>query len=118
LISVAYVHVLRQLLVILVIGGLYYGGSAFMVEKALGSHGGEILYVGDHIFTDISKSKVNLKWRTTLICRELERQVVKDVLVANVALQKEIDPKDDNYFIKYRLLCCCSCNIIRNLKCY
>ena len=48
-----------------------------MVEKALGSQGGQILYVGDHIFTDVSQSKVNLKWRTALICRELEREVVK-----------------------------------------
>ncbi|KAG0554463.1 hypothetical protein KC19_12G093800 [Ceratodon purpureus] len=56
-------------------GGLYCGGSAFMVEKALDTHGGEILYVGDHIFTDVSQSKVNLKWRTALICRELEREV-------------------------------------------
>lgn len=47
-----------------------------MVEKALGSYGGEMLYVGDHIFTDVSQSKVNLKWRTALICRELEREVV------------------------------------------
>ena len=32
-----------------------------MVEKAPGYHGGEILYVGDHIFTDVSQSKVNIK---------------------------------------------------------
>lgn len=53
-------------------GGLYSGGSAQMVEKSLGIHGDEILYVGDHIFTDVSQSKVHLRWRTALICRELE----------------------------------------------
>ncbi|ONK67650.1 uncharacterized protein A4U43_C05F2280 [Asparagus officinalis] len=53
-------------------GGLYSGGSAQMVEKSLGVHGDEILYVGDHIFTDVSQSKVHLRWRTALICRELE----------------------------------------------
>lgn len=67
---------LRWLWFTVITGGLYCGGSAFMVEKALGSYGGEILYVGDHIFTDVSQSKVNLKWRTALICRELEREVV------------------------------------------
>ncbi|KAH9558337.1 hypothetical protein CY35_06G003500, partial [Sphagnum magellanicum] len=56
-------------------GGLYCGGSAFMVEKALGSQVGQTLYVGDHIYTDVSQSKVNLRWRTALICRELEREV-------------------------------------------
>ncbi|KAK1664227.1 hypothetical protein QYE76_052386 [Lolium multiflorum] len=53
-------------------GGLYSGGSAQMVEKSLDIHGDEILYVGDHIFTDVSQSKVHLRWRTALICRELE----------------------------------------------
>ncbi|XP_078446751.1 HAD-superfamily hydrolase, subfamily IG, 5'-nucleotidase [Wolffia australiana] len=53
-------------------GGLYSGGSAQMVEKCLNIHGDEILYVGDHIYTDVSQSKVHLRWRTALICRELE----------------------------------------------
>ncbi|KAJ3694058.1 hypothetical protein LUZ60_009538 [Juncus effusus] len=53
-------------------GGLYSGGSAQMIEKSLDLHGDEILYVGDHIFTDVSQSKVHLRWRTALICRELE----------------------------------------------
>ncbi|KAL9253876.1 Cytosolic purine 5'-nucleotidase-like protein [Drosera capensis] len=53
-------------------GGLYSGGSAQMVENSLGVHGDEILYVGDHIYTDVSQSKVHLRWRTALVCRELE----------------------------------------------
>jgi hypothetical protein len=56
-------------------GGLYSGGSAQMVEKSLDIHGDEILYVGDHIYTDVSQSKVHLRWRTALICRELEDEV-------------------------------------------
>ena len=46
-----------------------------MVENSLGVHGDEILYVGDHIYTDVSQSKVHLRWRTALICRELEEEV-------------------------------------------
>lgn len=46
-----------------------------MVEKSLNIHGDEILYVGDHIYTDVSQSKVHLRWRTALICRELEEEV-------------------------------------------
>lgn len=56
-------------------GGLYSGGSAQMVENSLDIHGDEILYVGDHIYTDVSQSKVNLRWRTALVCRELEEEV-------------------------------------------
>ncbi|KAL2338878.1 hypothetical protein Fmac_013324 [Flemingia macrophylla] len=55
-------------------GGLYSGGSAQMVENSLDIHGDEILYVGDHIYTDVSQSKVHLRWRTALICRELEEE--------------------------------------------
>jgi hypothetical protein len=58
-----------------ILGGLYSGGSAQMVEKSLDIHGDEILYVGDHIYTDVSQSKVHLRWRTALICRELEDEV-------------------------------------------
>uniref|UniRef100_A0A0R0FJ88 5'-nucleotidase n=1 Tax=Glycine max TaxID=3847 RepID=A0A0R0FJ88_SOYBN len=50
------------------------GGSAQMVENSLDIHGDEILYVGDHIYTDVSQSKVHLRWRTALICRELEEE--------------------------------------------
>lgn len=57
------------------VGGLYSGGSAQMVENSLNVHGDEILYVGDHIYTDVSVSKVHQRWRTALICRELEEEV-------------------------------------------
>lgn len=46
-----------------------------MIESSLGVQGDEILYVGDHIYTDVSQSKVHLRWRTALICRELEEEV-------------------------------------------
>uniref|UniRef100_A0A0E0JGE6 5'-nucleotidase n=1 Tax=Oryza punctata TaxID=4537 RepID=A0A0E0JGE6_ORYPU len=67
-------------------GGLYSGGSAQMVEKSLDIHGDEILYVGDHIYTDVSQSKVHLRWRTALICRELEDEF--DALIRS-HVQKE-----------------------------
>jgi predicted HAD superfamily phosphohydrolase YqeG len=47
-----------------------------MVEKALGSQVGQTLYIGDQIYTDVSQSKVNLRWWTVLICHELEREVI------------------------------------------
>jgi len=53
-------------------GGLYLGGNARMVEDYLGVSGDEILYVGDHIYTDVHVSKSVLRWRTAVVIRELE----------------------------------------------
>eukprot|EP00798_Chlamydomonas_sp_ICE-L_P002059 gene2059-18237_t len=56
-------------------GGLFCGGSARVVEKAIGVEGDDILYVGDHIYTDAALAKLNFRWRTALIIRELEEEV-------------------------------------------
>jgi HAD superfamily 5'-nucleotidase-like hydrolase len=53
-------------------GGLYLGGNARMVEDYLGVSGDELLYVGDHIYTDVHVSKSVLRWRTAVVIRELE----------------------------------------------
>ncbi len=56
-------------------GGAYFGGSAGRLERALGLHGDEVLYVGDHMFGDVHFTKRVLRWRTALILRELEPEV-------------------------------------------
>jgi HAD superfamily 5'-nucleotidase-like hydrolase len=56
-------------------GGLYVGGSAALVERSLGLAGGQLLYVGDHIFVDVNVAKSVLRWRTALILREIEDEV-------------------------------------------
>jgi HAD superfamily 5'-nucleotidase-like hydrolase len=55
--------------------GIYLGGNARLVESYLGLSGDEILYVGDHVFTDVHVSKDILRWRTALILRELENDL-------------------------------------------
>lgn len=57
-------------------GHVYVGGNASLVEESLGVKGEEILYVGDHIFVDVNVSKNVLRWRTALIIRELEDEIV------------------------------------------
>ncbi len=52
--------------------GIYFGGNASHVEEYLQLSGDEILYVGDHIFTDVHVTKNMLRWRTALVLRELE----------------------------------------------
>lgn len=68
--------------------GLYCGGSAKMVERTLGLNGDHFLYVGDHIYTDAALAKLNFKWRTALIVRELEAEV--DALQAGRPLRRRL----------------------------
>lgn len=56
-------------------GTVYFGGSARLVEEALGISSEQVLYVGDHLFGDVHVSKDTLMWRTALITRELEAEV-------------------------------------------
>ncbi len=52
--------------------GVYLGGNAAFVEEYAEVAGDEILYVGDHIFTDVHVTKNISNWRTALVVRELE----------------------------------------------
>ena len=53
-------------------GRVFFGGNAAAVEKHLGLSGDSILYVGDHLFSDVHVTKNLLRWRTGLIVPELE----------------------------------------------
>lgn len=53
-------------------GALLSGGSAKQIEAALGVSAEDIMFCGDHIYSDVALSKMNLRWRTCLILRELE----------------------------------------------
>ncbi len=57
-------------------GKVYLGGDAEQVEKSLGISGDEILYIGDHIFADVYASKDQLRWRTGLVLRALEEELL------------------------------------------
>lgn len=56
-------------------GNVYFGANARLVEALVGRPGEEILYVGDHIYTDVHVSKALLRWRTMLVARELEAEL-------------------------------------------
>jgi len=56
-------------------GKVYHGGSAALVEQQLDIRGEDVLYVGDHIFSDVNVSKRMLRWRTALVVRELEQDL-------------------------------------------
>ncbi|CAF0774343.1 unnamed protein product [Adineta steineri] len=54
---------------------VYSGGSCEVVSKLIGSTGKDVLYVGDHIFGDIIKSKKQKAWRTMLVVPELNHEL-------------------------------------------
>lgn len=66
-------------------GHVYEGGSLAEFEKRLGIGGHKVLYVGDHIYGDILRSKKDSTWRTALVIQELDREV--EALKATVDLR-------------------------------
>lgn len=57
-------------------GHIYSGGSVEVFSELMGSYDKEVLYVGDHIFGDILKSKKVRGWRTFLVVPELSDELV------------------------------------------
>ncbi len=56
-------------------GAVYEGGNLHDLERALGTSGDRILYIGDHIYGDILRSKRESAWRTGMIIQEMEVEV-------------------------------------------
>jgi len=56
-------------------GAVYVGGHAGLVEETFDLQGGEIMYVGDHVESDVHATKSILRWRTGLVLRELEEEL-------------------------------------------
>ncbi len=56
-------------------GKVYEGGNQVGLQAALGVHADEVLYVGDHIYGDIVKSKKSSGWRTALVVEDLEHDL-------------------------------------------
>jgi len=56
-------------------GRIYQGGSLTEFERLAGIGGDRILYVGDHIYVDILRSRKSSLWRTCMIVHELEPEL-------------------------------------------
>lgn len=74
---------------------VFQGGSWHDVHRMLGvKSGSEILYVGDHIYGDVLRSKRDQGWRTMLVIPELETEIEtaernRDLYEKLMAVQKE-----------------------------
>lgn len=57
-------------------GKFYQGGNAKILHTLLKiDSGDELLYVGDHVFADVMRSKRSVGWRTCLIVPELVTEI-------------------------------------------
>jgi 5'-nucleotidase len=56
-------------------GKVYSGGNLVQFEEFTGHRGENILYVGDHIYGDILKSKKSSLWRTCMVVQEIEDEI-------------------------------------------
>ena len=56
-------------------GQVYSGGSCDIFTEMIGAMGKDVLYVGDHIYGDILKSKKIRGWRTFLVVPELMHEL-------------------------------------------
>ncbi|MEZ4270972.1 MAG: 5'-nucleotidase domain-containing protein [Myxococcota bacterium] len=65
----------------------FQGGNLRDLEKLLGMGGEVILYVGDHIYGDILRTKKSALWRTALVVEELEDEI-------QVSLQKKAEVEE------------------------
>ena len=90
-------------------GKVFQGGNANVLHTLLHVQSGEnLLYVGDHIFADVLRSKRSLGWRTCLIVPEVERELEvfrnmsaeREELVVMKRQQMELEQQLDDLYLQ------------------
>lgn len=86
------------------LGGVYLGGDAEKVERCLGVDGDRILYVGDHLFSDIHITKQIQRWRTALVVPEIEAEIaaIRGFQAEQAAIDRQMAEKEA---LEHRLSC-------------
>lgn len=59
-------------------GKVFQGGNAIKLHKLLKVEGSRVLYAGDHIYSDILRTKRSVGWRTCLIVPELGAEMLQE----------------------------------------
>jgi hypothetical protein len=78
-------------------GKIYDGGNLVEFERLAGlTTGSSVLYVGDHIFGDILRSKKESSWHTAMIIPELDAEVeAHEVCEQDLARQRALEEVRD-----------------------
>lgn len=64
-------------------GKVFQGGNAIKLHKLLKVEGSRVLYTGDHIYSDILRTKRSVGWRTCLIVPELGAEMLQEKKMRN-----------------------------------
>jgi 5'-nucleotidase len=73
-------------------GRVYSGGNIRQFQDRARASGDRVLFVGDHIYGDMLRSRKSSNWRTAMILQELEHEVtVYDRLRADLARLDQLD---------------------------
>jgi 5'-nucleotidase len=64
-------------------GRVYSGGNVREFEERARARGSEVLYIGDHIYGDMLRSRKSSAWRTAMILQEMEHEIVVHDRVAD-----------------------------------
>jgi len=56
-------------------GRVYSGGNLKEFQTRAQAHGDRVLFVGDHIYGDMLRSRKSSNWRTAMVLQELEHEV-------------------------------------------
>lgn len=90
-------------------GTVYSGGNLKDFERMTGIRGSRVLYVGDHIYGDIVRSKKESSWRTAMIIQELDAELAAHQGSA-ASIRKKLDldeartrQEDEQRFYQRRL---------------
>ncbi len=70
-------------------GRIYQGGNLRAFESMAGFGGDRVLYVGDHIYGDVLRSKREAAWRTAMIVPEMEDELHKLVETRPLLVERD-----------------------------
>jgi HAD superfamily 5'-nucleotidase-like hydrolase len=77
-------------------GAVYEGGNLREFERLGGLRGSTVLYVGDHIYGDILRSKKESSWRTAMIIQELDAELAAhEACIDDMSRQRRLEEMRD-----------------------
>lgn len=78
-------------------GKVYEGGSLREFERLIDVVGSSVLYVGDHIYGDMLRSKKESAWRTAMVIPELGSEIeAHERSKADIVRQRKLEESRDN----------------------
>jgi hypothetical protein len=78
-------------------GKIYEGGNLREFERLCGIPGSAVMYVGDHIFGDMLRSKKDSTWRTAMVIQELDVELdAHERCSTEIKRQLELSEMRDN----------------------